>query len=234
MKTETSKEYDYKNYWENSEEERKKYYKNLYSHAKNFYKFPKGKKVLDIAGGSGQLSNFFGAKNVTLIDVSDSGLEIAKNKFNFKVAKCNLIKEPWPTRGEKYDIVLCNEFLEHIHHPSMILSEINKSLKKGGTLYIGQPNMKPDGEHHIRRVNYNYLKFILRENGFKITEEIIVPKVIISKFSEINSNNPILTNTKLFIGATIGIFIPNKLKFIFAKKIPNILGGFYHIKAEKI
>ena len=113
-------------------------------------------------------------------------------------------------------------------------NKINKSIKKKGTLYIGQPNMKPDGEHHILRINYSYLKSLLEKNGFRIKEEIIVPKIITSKFSEINSSKSFLVNTKLFISATIGIFIPNKLKFPLAKKFPNILGGFYHIKAEKI
>jgi 2-polyprenyl-3-methyl-5-hydroxy-6-metoxy-1,4-benzoquinol methylase len=226
--------YNYEDYWEDSEKERKKYYENLYSKVKSFYKFQKDKKILDVAGGSGQLSNYFGLKNITLIDVSDSGLKIAKKRFHFKTIKCDLAKEPWPTRGEKYDFVLCNEFLEHIHHPKRILFEINKSLKKGGILYIGQPNMKPDGEHHVRRINYTYLKSILKEKGFKIKEGIIVPKIIISKFSEMSSTKPLIVNMKLFIGATIGMFIPNKLKYTIAKKFPNFLGGFYHIKAEKL
>jgi len=226
--------YDYEDYWEDSEEERKKYYENLYSKVKSFYKFPKNKKVLDVAGGSGQLSNYFGLKNVTLIDISDSGLGIAKKKFKFKTKKCDLVNDTWPTRGKKYDFVLCNEFLEHIYHPSIVLCEINRSLKKGGMLYLGQPNMKPDGKHHVRRINYRCLKSLLKENRFRIKEEIIVPKIISSKFSEISSTKPFIINTKLFIGATIGMFIPNKFKFIIAKKFPNVLGGFYHIKAEKI
>jgi len=226
--------YDYEDYWEDSEEERKEYYENLYSNVKDFYNFQKDKKVLDVAGGSGQLSHYFGLKKVTLIDVSDSGLEIAKKRFHFDTKKCDLVKEPWPTREENYDFALCNEFLEHIYHPSIVLCEINKSLKKGGILYIGQPNMKPDGEHHVRRINHRYLKFILKENGFKINEEIIFPKIIISKFSEIKSNKSLIVNAKIFIGATIGIFMTSKLKFTLAKKFPNILGRFYHIKAEKI
>jgi len=199
--------YNYENYWEDSEEERKRYYDNLYSKVKDFYNFQKDKKVLDVAGGSGQLSNFFGLKKVTLIDISDSGLQIAKKRFHFNIRKCDLVKESWPTRGKKYDYVLCNEFLEHIHHPSIILCEINESLKEGGILYIGQPNMRPDGEHHVRRINYSYLKFILGENGFKI---------------KIKSTKSTMVNIKIFIGATIGIFIPNKLKYSLAKKFPNV------------
>ena len=224
--------YDYKDYWEDSEEERKRYYENLYSKVKSFYQFPKNKKVLDVAGGSGQLSNFFGIKKVTLIDVSDSGLEIAKKRFHFDTRKCDLVKDSWPTRGEKFDFALCNEFLEHIYHPSIVLCEINKSLRKGGILYLGQPNMTPDGEHHVRRINYDYLKLILKENGFEIKKEVIVPKIISSKFSEINKTKSPLTNIKILVGALMGIFIPNK--FAVAKRFPNIFGGFYHIMAEKI
>jgi 2-polyprenyl-3-methyl-5-hydroxy-6-metoxy-1,4-benzoquinol methylase len=226
--------YDYEDYWEDSEEERKEYYENLYSKVKDFYKFPKNKTVLDVAGGSGQLSNYFGLKNVTLIDISDSGLEIAKKKFKFKTKKCDLVNDAWPTRGQKFDFALCNEFLEHIHNPSKILGEINKSLKKGGILYIGQPNMKPDGEHHVIRVSHSYLKPLLEKNGFKIKAEVIVPKIINSKFSEMGSSKPFTVNLKIFIGATIGMFLSNKLQFTLAKKFPDVLGGFYHIRAEKI
>ncbi|MBS3087462.1 class I SAM-dependent methyltransferase [Candidatus Pacearchaeota archaeon] len=226
--------YDYENYWENSIEGRKAYYDNLYGLVKKFYNFGKGKEVLDVAGGSGQLSDYFGLKNVTLIDVSDSGLKLARNKFGFKTIKCDLMRDSWPTRDGNYDFVICNEFLEHIHFPSIVLSEINKSLKKNGILYLGQPNMTPDGEHHVRRINYSYLKCILEENGFEIVDNIIAPKIISARFSDIRKDISFVTKLKLFIGASLGLFLSKKMQFLIAKMFPNFLGGFYHIKAKKI
>ena len=226
--------YDYDKYWLNSLKERTDYYEQLYGHVKQFYKFGNGKSVLDVAGGSGQLANYFGLRNVTLIDISDSGLKLAKNKFGFNVKKCDLIRDVWPIQNEKFDFVICNEFLEHIYFPSIVLSEINKSLKKNGTLYLGQPNMTPDGKHHVKKITYSYLKFILKENGFKIVDSIIPPKIISARFSEIKKDLGLKTNLKLFSGAFIGLFLSRKMQFIVAKMLPDLFGGFYHIKAKNI
>ncbi|MGK0209342.1 MAG: 2-polyprenyl-3-methyl-5-hydroxy-6-metoxy-1,4-benzoquinol methylase [Patescibacteria group bacterium] len=226
--------YDYEDYWEDSEEERVGYYKNLYGKIRKFYNINQNERVLDVAGGSGQMSNYFNLKNVSVIDISDSGLKIAKNKYGYKTFKCDLLQEAWNTRGEEFDVAICNEFLEHIYFPATVLHEINKSVKKGGILYIGQPNMTPDGEHHVRRINYSYLKFILEESGFKIKKQIIVPKIISSKFSEIKKGQSISTKIKIGLGAFIGLFLTKKMKFYIARKIPNTIGGFYHIKAIKV
>jgi 2-polyprenyl-3-methyl-5-hydroxy-6-metoxy-1,4-benzoquinol methylase len=226
--------YDYDNYWVDSEIERKKYYENLYNHVKSFYKFKKDARVLDVAGGSGQLSNFFGLKNVTLIDISSSGLEHARKNYGFESYKCDLLNDSWPTRGKKYDYILCNEFLEHIYYPSIVLNEINKSLKKGGILYLGQPNMKPDGEHHLRRISYSYLQFILKENGFEIIDDIIVPRLILTRFKDIRADDKFILKIKKFIGAFVGSILSRKLKFYLARKMPNLLGQFYHIRVKKV
>ena len=49
-----------------------------------------GNKILDIGGGNGHFSHFIGAKNVTIIDVSDSGLNFASQKFGFQTIKNDL------------------------------------------------------------------------------------------------------------------------------------------------
>jgi len=226
--------YDYSNYWEDSLKKREEYYSRIYSKIRRFYKTKPGESILDVAGGNGQLSNYLGFKKVTLLDISDSGIKIARKKFKYKAKKSDLLNESWPIREKYFDIAICNEFLEHVSFPSLILSRINSCLKKRGTLYVAGPNMTPDGVHHVKRITWSYLNQILLENGFKIVASIIVPKFLTLTFSEISFSKKPKDNLKIFFGAFLGIFFSKKTKFKLAKIFPNFFGGFYHIKAEKI
>lgn len=226
--------YNYEDYWEREYENREKkgYYENLYEGVKKFFRIKPSDNVLDIAGGNGQFSNFIGAKNVTIIDISGSGLKFAKRKFGYKTLKQDVYKR-WKVKEESFDVCLCNEILEHLKFPSLIIAEACRVLKKEGTLYIGQPNMFPDGLHHLRRISLKYLKIILKENGFKIEECLVKPKYIDNKLKNIAKKNPVRTNVAIFLGSLLGTAMGKKIKRRLAYFSPNLLGGFYYIKAKK-
>ena len=226
------KDYDYSRYWEGKYDKRKSYYVKLYLKVKSFYKIPNKSKVLDVGGGNGQFSNFIGAKNVTILDISETGLKFAKKKFKFKIIKKD-IRKKWNLTSKNYDIVFCNEVLEHVLDPEFIISEIAKIIKKKGILYIAQPNMKPDGEHHLTRIHFNYLKKILEKNKFKIQEYISIPRLL-DNFSYLKNDEPLIKKFILFMENITFLFIPKKLKYGLAYRFPSLIGSFYHVKARKI
>lgn len=227
--------YDYEDYWEKEYEnrERRGYYEALYGKVKEFFKFRLKDNILDIGGGNGQFSNFIKAKNVTIIDISGSGLKFAKNKFKYKTLKQDICKK-WGLKNQSFDVCFCNEILEHLKSPSQVIAEAYRILKKQGILYIGQPNMYPDGKHHLKKIDLKYLKRILKENGFKIEEYLIKAKYIDNKFKELSSKKSFKANVAIFFGFLIGSLMNEKQKRRIARKFPNFLGGFYYIKAMKI
>lgn len=228
--------YNYKDYWKGKFEEREKerYYERIYGGGKKFYKFDKNDKILDIGGGNGHFSYFIGAKNVTIIDISDSGLKFAKKKFGYHIIKNELLKR-WNVKDGYFDLAFCTEALEHLRYPSLVIAEAYRVLKNNGILYIGQINMKPDGVHHLKKIHFKYLKRLLKKNGFVIEDYIIMPGFITNKLSNIKKFKTKSLRKKIIIiiGSLMRIIIPQSIKLILAYKIPYIFGGFYHVKARK-
>jgi len=210
--------YDYSDYWNNQYERRKKYYHNIYSSVISFYNIPSKEMILDVGGGNGQLANFFGAKKVFLVDISNSGLIFAKKHFKYKTKKLNFLGE-WNIK-KKFSCALCMEVLEHFKDPDKILKKISNILKSGGVLYISVPNMKPDRQHHFNRIHLRKLKKILVKNNFIIKDFIVV-----SRFQKMKINS-----IKSFLYC-VGFYFLGK--FNLERKFPSILGKFYHIKAIK-
>lgn len=78
--------------------------------------------------------------------------------------------------GYRADIAFCLEVLEHVWNSRMLIVNIYKNLKKGGTLYLSQPFMYEVHKEDDRvRYTYHGLKQLLEEVGF--TVEDISPTV---------------------------------------------------------
>ena len=61
------------------------------------------------------------------------------------------IQERTPFESWCFDIVLCEQMLEHIDNPAAAMSEIARVLKPGGLLVMGVP-VFPWGVSHLRRL----------------------------------------------------------------------------------
>jgi GT2 family glycosyltransferase/SAM-dependent methyltransferase/glycosyltransferase involved in cell wall biosynthesis len=62
--------------------------------------------------------------------------------FSFVVDNFDFLKHPWPYEDGSFDAVVCCEILEHLHtDPMGLFSEINRILKKHGTLLLTTPNL---------------------------------------------------------------------------------------------
>jgi SAM-dependent methyltransferase len=125
---------------------------------------PKGAAILDAgAGKSPYKSLFTGA----LYESADF-CQIEQKSYNDITYVCDLTHIPVP--DSKYDLVLLTQVLEHVPEPRLVLQEIHRVLKPGGTLWLTAPLFFE--EHEIPYDFYRYtqygLRHLLNNAGFLI------------------------------------------------------------------
>lgn len=128
------------------EAERAEYFKNCIG---------KGKRILDIGCRDGILTKHYCAGNeVVGLDIDINALKHCKEKLAIPLVCADVNEElPFPTGF--FDVVVLAEVLEHTIFPELVISEVDRVLKKRG-LFIGStPN--------AFRLK-NRLKFLLGED----------------------------------------------------------------------
>jgi len=103
-----------------------------------------GDKVLDIAGGSGDLSKLFAKKagqdgEVVLTDINASMLAVGRDRMidaglSVPAAQCNAEKLPFP--DNTFDCVIVAFGLRNMTHKDVALKEMQRVLKVGGRLLV--------------------------------------------------------------------------------------------------
>lgn len=103
-----------------------------------------GDKVLDIAGGSGDLSKLFAKKvgaegQVILTDINASMLAVGRDRMidaglNVPAAQCDAEKLPFP--DNYFDCVIVAFGLRNMTHKDKALAEMQRVLKIGGRLLV--------------------------------------------------------------------------------------------------
>ena len=105
---------------------------------------PKGGKVLDIAGGTGDLSRGWAKRvgkdgEVWLTDINSSMLSVGRDRLLnegllLPVAVCDAEKLPFP--DNYFDLVSVSFGLRNMTHKDAALKEMYRVLKPGGTLLV--------------------------------------------------------------------------------------------------
>ena len=103
-----------------------------------------GDKVLDIAGGSGDLSKLFAKKvgrdgEVILTDINASMLAVGRDRMidaglSVPAAQCNAERLPFP--DNTFDCVIVAFGLRNMTHKDIALKEMQRVLKVGGRLLV--------------------------------------------------------------------------------------------------
>ncbi|MDP3087021.1 MAG: bifunctional demethylmenaquinone methyltransferase/2-methoxy-6-polyprenyl-1,4-benzoquinol methylase UbiE [Methylotenera sp.] len=103
-----------------------------------------GDKVLDIAGGSGDLSKLFAKKvgadgKVILTDINSSMLGVGRDRMldaglNVPALQCDAEKLPFP--DNHFDCVIVAFGLRNMTHKDLALAEMQRVLKIGGRLLV--------------------------------------------------------------------------------------------------
>lgn len=104
----------------------------------------RGDKVLDIAGGSGDLSKLFAQKvgaegQVVLTDINASMLGVGRDRMldaglNVPALQCDAEKLPFP--DNYFDCVIVAFGLRNMTHKDRALAEMQRVLKVGGRLLV--------------------------------------------------------------------------------------------------
>ncbi len=105
---------------------------------KIFDDLPKG-KVLDLGCGDGDY-----AKRLSDLGFEVIAGDIDRNRFKYhgeiEFRHCDITKEmPFP--DNYFDYVLLMEVVEHLRNPYVVISEINRIIKKSGSLIVSTPNI---------------------------------------------------------------------------------------------
>lgn len=98
-------------------------------------------KILDIGCGNGNLFTFLpdGKYELFGIDFSENMISEAKKNCKTKASFIVADAEKLPFDDNTFDIVVCNASFHHYIHPNIVLEEMNRVLKIGGKVLIGDP-----------------------------------------------------------------------------------------------
>lgn len=98
-------------------------------------------KILDVGCGNGNLFNFLpdGKYELFGIDFSENMIAEAEKNCSVKASFSVGDAERLPFGDDSFDIIVCNASFHHYVHPNTVLEEMNRVLRIGGKLLIGDP-----------------------------------------------------------------------------------------------
>ena len=125
-----------------------------------------GNEFLDVGCGVGIFLRFGSNKSIGL-DVNPYNVEKINSKGK---SRAFLINEDgtFPLKDSSVRAIICDQVIEHIDNPNMILSEISRVIKKKGKIIIGLPmekGYKADPDH---KNFYNIDKILEVTNKFEM------------------------------------------------------------------
>jgi 2-polyprenyl-3-methyl-5-hydroxy-6-metoxy-1,4-benzoquinol methylase len=136
---------------------------------KNDIKIPKDFKVLDYGGGIGFYSYAFTklGYEVTLVDKDEEALNYAKKKFpNIYQIKNLDDLDPFT---DKYDLIYCNQVIEHVTDPDQFLKSLKTLLNYKGTIILTTPNQM--SKEYLVRFDW-LIEYLLKTSGLNVLKFI--------------------------------------------------------------
>lgn len=150
---------------------------------------PENGHVLDICARTGNGTLYFHQHgrvgSAVCADVSEKMGEICQQRLreggftNFEWVKFDSYRLPF--QDSEFDAILCFETVEHLSMPELLVQELGRVIKPGGTMILTTPNVLWEpvhalaaitGYHHSegphRFVRYGRLVRMVREAGFEI------------------------------------------------------------------
>jgi SAM-dependent methyltransferase len=106
-------------------------------------------KYLEVGCGTGRFTVPFAAKGVdlTAVDISDEMLAITKAKLDKAISgggRVNLVKADARAThfpSEAFDVVFSFNVINHVPKYELVISEVARLLKPGGTFVVGYPSL---------------------------------------------------------------------------------------------
>jgi ubiquinone/menaquinone biosynthesis C-methylase UbiE len=100
---------------------------------------PVAERTLDLGAGDGRHATALRARELVLADVSRVALERARRRLPEAESALLEPDAPLPFDDSSFDLVLCAETIEHVRDVQLLLSEVRRVLRPGGTLALTTP-----------------------------------------------------------------------------------------------
>jgi SAM-dependent methyltransferase len=126
---------------------------------------PAGSRVLDVGCGLRPYERFFVGHHYVGVDVAESGRKSSDKRADIYFNGLNL-----PIADKSYDAVICTQVLEHSLQPDVLVAEMFRTLRGGGTGLVTVPLTW--GEHEapydFRRYTTFGIRRLLEEAGYRV------------------------------------------------------------------
>ncbi|MBE9008240.1 class I SAM-dependent methyltransferase [Fortiea sp. LEGE XX443] len=99
-------------------------------------------RILDIGCGNGSLSNLLAQNGYEVVGIeeSESGVKFASQAFpDCRFVQGSIYNLPYAEIGEKFDVVIAAEVIEHLFFPRELLKNAKQCLKPNGSLIVTTP-----------------------------------------------------------------------------------------------
>ena len=141
----------------------------------------KGLRILDIGCGGGLLSEPMArmGANVTGADASEINIEVAKihaKQSGLKIDYRAVTSEELQANGEKFDVILNMEVVEHVADVDLFMTSCAKMVKPGGLMFIATINRTPKARALAIFMAENVLKWLPK--GTHQYEKLVQPQEI--------------------------------------------------------
>lgn len=177
----------------------KTYFKNLFRSLKPYLKEIKQGKVLDVGCAYGfMLQKLPDSFEKFGVDISEHAIAEAKKRLPNATLKVSGAEETLPFPENFFDIIMCNDVIEHLENPRIALENIRRVLKRDGILYLNTPNLNwlrknlfahaDKKEHHISLLPHKTLFDLLTEIGFNIIDHYTYTSITFFFFTKFHSN----------------------------------------------
>jgi len=141
-----------------------------------------GLRVLEIGCGTGDLLKAFRRFNPDIslmgIDFSEEAIKLVKTS-GFKGQAGDIYK--MDLGDQKFDLIICQQLIEHLHNPLILLKQVKSWLDTRGILILETPGIESIerkifkgcwGGYHIPRHSFLFsektIKLILDKHGFEV------------------------------------------------------------------
>ncbi len=151
------------------------------------YSLYKGKKILNIGCGRNDFLKRLKESgcNVTALDINESIIEFTKKVLEIEdVHSCEVLDFIRDYKGDKFDIIIFFEVLEHLESPGEFIDGIKSILNEDGNIVFSVPNrerLRPSDvpwdypPHHLTRWNTESLNNFLELNGCLVRKMLVSP-----------------------------------------------------------
>jgi len=94
--------------------------------------------MLDLGAGAGIIPEMNFKGKVKMIYGLDPDERVKENPF-LDLGVCSTAEE-MPFEDEKFDLIICQNVMEHIENPAHMLTQVKRVLKRGGLFLVKTPN----------------------------------------------------------------------------------------------